>query len=159
MTKEEIKELFLRHYAGMYRVARTILYDEQESKDVVSDIFERLLRGQITLSPETTERYLLTSVRNQCIKRLNHNEVKRQFAYSYDPDMEDSDDDNRLNEVVEFAKHNLTLQELRIFNLRFTEGYSYEEIAAMEGISKVAVWKHLSRLLNIIRNNFNSSGK
>ncbi len=159
MTKEEIKELFIRHYAGMYRVARTILYDEQESKDVVSDIFERLLRGQITLSPETTERYLLTSVRNQCIKRLNHNEVKRQFAYSYDPDMEDSDDDNRLNEVVEFAKHNLTLQELRIFNLRFTEGYSYEEIAAMEGISKVAVWKHLSRLLNIIRNNFNSSGK
>ncbi len=159
MSKEEIKELFLRHYAGMYRVARTILYDEQESKDVVSDIFERLLRGQITISPETTERYLLTSVRNQCIKRLNHNEVKRQFADSYDPDMEDSDDDNRLNEVVEFAKHNLTLQELRIFNLRFTEGYSYEEIAAMEGISKVAVWKHLSRLLNIIRNNFNSSGK
>lgn len=159
MTKEEIKELFIRHYAGMYRVARTILYDEQESKDVVSDIFERLLRGQITLSPETTERYLLTSVRNQCIKRLNHNEVKRQFAYSYDPYIEDSDDDNRLNEVVEFAKHNLTLQELRIFNLRFTEGYSYEEIAAMEGISKVAVWKHLSRLLNIIRNNFNSSGK
>lgn len=159
MSKEEIKELFLRHYAGMYRVARTILYDEQESKDVVSDIFERLLRGQITISPETTERYLLTSVRNQCIKRLNHNEVKRQFADSYDPDMEDSDDDNRLNEVVEFAKRNLTLQELRIFNLRFTEGYSYEEIAAMEGISKVAVWKHLSRLLNIIRNNFNSSGK
>lgn len=159
MTKEEIKELFLRHYAGMYRVARTILYDEQESKDVVSDIFERLLGGQITLSPETTERYLLTSVRNQCIKRLNHNEVKRQFAYSYDPDMEDCDDDNRLNEVVEFAKRNLTLQDLRIFNLRFTEGYSYEEIAAMEGISKVAVWKHLSRLLNIIRNNFNSSRK
>lgn len=159
MTKEEIKELFLRHYAGMYRVARTILYDEQESKDVVSDIFERLLRAQITLSPETTERYLLTSVRNQCIKRLNHNEVKRQFADSYDPDMADCDDDNRLNEVVEFAKRSLTAQEFRIFNLRFTEGYSYEEIAAMEGISKVAVWKHLSRLLNIIRNNFNSSGK
>ena len=159
MTKEEIKELFLRHYAGMYRVARTILYDEQESKDVVSDIFERLLRAQITLSPETTERYLLTSVRNQCIKRLNHNEVKRQFADSYNPDMADSYDDNRLNEVVEFAKRSLTAQEFRIFNLRFTEGYSYEEIAVMEWISKVAVWKHLSRLLNIIRNNFNSSGK
>lgn len=159
MANEEVKKLFIEYYAKMYRVARSILYDEQESKDVVSDIFERLLRGQITISPETTERYLLTSVRNQCIKRLNHNEVKRQFADSYDPDMEDSDDDNRLNEVVEFAKRNLTLQELRIFNLRFTEGYSYEEIAAMEGISKVAVWKHLSRLLNIIRNNFNSSGK
>lgn len=159
MTKEEIKQLFIGHYAKMYRVARTILYDEHESKDVVSDIFERLLRGQIVLSPDTAERYLLTSVRNQCIKRLNHNEVKRQFADSYDPDLEDSDEDNRLNEVVEFAKRNLTEQDLRIFHLRFTDGYSYEEIADMEKISKVAVWKHLSHLLNIIRNNFNSSGK
>ena len=159
MTKEEIKQLFISHYAKMYRVARTILYDEHESKDVVSDIFERLLRGQIVLSPDTAERYLLTSVRNQCIKRLNHNEVKRQFADSYDPDPEDSDEDNRLNEVVEFAKRTLTEQDLRIFHLRFTDGYSYEEIADMEKIRKVAVWKHLSHLLNIIRNNFNSSGK
>ena len=55
MTNEEVKELFLRHYAKMYRVAQTFFCDEQESKDVISDIFERLLRGQITLQPETEE--------------------------------------------------------------------------------------------------------
>lgn len=159
MTKEEIKELFIQHYAKMYRVARTILYDEQESKDVVSDIFERLLDGRIILMPDTAERYLLTSVRNQCIKRMCHNEVKRQFTESFTPEREYGDEDERLNEVVEFAKRNLTHQELRIFYLRFTDGCSYEEIAAKEGISKVAVWKHLSHMLNIIRKNFNSSGK
>ena len=30
----------MQHYAKMYRVARSILYDEQESKDVISDIFD-----------------------------------------------------------------------------------------------------------------------
>ena len=88
MTKEEIKVLFIQHYAKMYRVARTILYDEQESKDVVSDIFERLLDGRIMLMPDTAERYLLTSVRNQCIKRMCHSEVKRQFAEDFTPETE-----------------------------------------------------------------------
>lgn len=48
----------------------------------------------------------------------------------------------------------MTAQEQRIFNLRFSYGYSYEEIAAQEGISRVAVWKHLSHVLNLIRNHF-----
>lgn len=161
MANEEVKKLFIKYYAKMYRVARSILYDEQESKDVVSDIFERLLHGHTMLLPETAERYLLTSVRNQCIKRLNHNDIKRKFAdnsTTYE-DSDNDDEDNRINEIVEFATNNLTEQQLRIFNLRFTEGCSYEEISSAEGISKVTVWKHLSHLLNIIRNNFNSSRK
>ena len=38
--KKTCWKVFKQHYAKMLRVARTILYDEQESKDVVSDIFE-----------------------------------------------------------------------------------------------------------------------
>ena len=72
MERIEIQRLFKQHYAKMYRMARTILYDEQESEDVVSDIFEDLLHGQTILKPETEERYLLTSVRNRCLKRLRH---------------------------------------------------------------------------------------
>ena len=77
MEKDMIQQLFKQHYAKMYRVARTILYDEQESEDVVSDIFEHLLHGQIVLMPDTAERYLLTSVRKQCLKRLRHEGVKQ----------------------------------------------------------------------------------
>lgn len=46
MERTEIQRVFMQHYAKMYRVARSILYDEQESEDVVSDIFESLLHGQ-----------------------------------------------------------------------------------------------------------------
>ena len=49
--EKDIQRLFKQHYAKTLRVARTILYDEQESKDVVSDIFEGLLRGQTVLTP------------------------------------------------------------------------------------------------------------
>lgn len=157
MKNEEIKRLFQQHYSKMYRVARTILLDEHESKDVVSDVFERLLSGNTVLLPATEERYLLTSVRNQCIKRLHHEEVKRLAAESYSKEQDDTEDDERLGEVIDFARQSLSVQEQRIFDLRFNQGCSYEEIAIAEGISKVAVWKHLSHLITIIKEHFNSS--
>ena len=154
MEKTEIRRLFIQHYAKMLRVARTILYDEQESEDVVSDIFEHLLHGQTVLMADTEERYLLTSVRNQCFKRLRH--VSSALPGGGHAELTDDSeaDDERLTDIDEFVANHLSIQEQRIFRLRFTDGYSYEEIAAGEGISRVAVWKHLSHALNLIRNHF-----
>ena len=44
MTRKEIESLFKTHYTQMYHLALTLLFDEAESKDVVSDErFARLL--------------------------------------------------------------------------------------------------------------------
>ena len=156
MEKMYIQQLFRQHYVKMMRVARSILYDEEESKDVVSDIFANLLQGNHVLSAETEERYLLASVRNQCLKRLRHEEVKQRMrtnASSLQTAYTENDDD-RLLEIDEFVARYLTEQERRIFQLRFCNGLTYEEIAAEEGISRVAVWKHLSHALNQVKNHF-----
>lgn len=153
MERETVQQLFRQHYAKMQRVARTLLYDVQESEDVVSDIFEQLLHGRITLIPGAEERYLLTSVRNRCLKRLRHIGIIRSAAAGLCDD--GSAEDERLTDIVEFVVARLSLQEQRIFRLRFTEGYTYEEIALAEGISKVAVWKHLSHTINAIKKQFN----
>ncbi|MBQ9666124.1 MAG: sigma-70 family RNA polymerase sigma factor [Bacteroidaceae bacterium] len=156
MEKMDIQRLFRQHYAKMLRVARTLLFDEQESKDVVSDIFVGLLRGQTMLLEGTEEGYLLTSVRNQCLKRLRHEETKRRMeawaaAEAMPPTLYE---DERLTDIEEWVATRLSAQEQRIFRLRFIVGCSYEEIAASEGISRVAVWKHLSHALTLIRNHF-----
>ena len=155
MEKERIQRLFKQHYAKMQRVARTILFDEQESEDVVCDIFEHLLHGQTILMPETEERYLLTSVRNLCFKRLRHVSSSLEDSSLVEPIDDSADVDERLTDINEFVTCRLTEQEQRIFHLRFTDGCSYEEIAAAEGISRVAVWKHLSHALTLVRNHFN----
>lgn len=156
MEKMHIQQLFRQNYGKMMRVARSILFDEEECKDVVSDIFANLLHGNNVLSAQTEEYYLMTSVRNQCLKRLRHEEVKRRMAANA-TSLQTSDDesgDERLSEIDEFVERHLTEQERRIFQLRFSKGFSYKEIAAEEGISRVAVWKHLSHALNQIRNHF-----
>lgn len=44
MKKAELERLFREYYPEMYQRALTILYDRQESDDVVCGIFEVLLR-------------------------------------------------------------------------------------------------------------------
>ena len=159
MERQEVGRLFQQHYAKMYRVARTILYDEQESKDAVSSVFETLLHGRIALMPETEEQYLLKGVRNQCLKHLQHEIVKQRMMnrQSAEQSADSFYEDECLTDIVEFAVSRLSAQEQRIFNLRFSDGYSYEEIAKCENISKVAVWKHLSHILGVIKNHFNKA--
>ena len=159
MERMDIQRLFKQHYGKMLRVARTILYDEQESKDVVSDIFEGLLRGRTVLMPDTEERYLLTSVRNQCLKRIRHQDTRLRMETATTGQTSDAEhEDERIADIAEFVVSHLTGQEQHIFHLRFSEGYSYDEIASAEGISRVAVWKHLSHALKEIRNRFNPKG-
>ena len=151
----------MQHYAKMQRVARSLLYDAQESEDVVSDIFESLLCGQTMLVPGTEERYLMTSVRNRCLKRLRHEAVVRDYGQQTTDngqrttDCSQETEDERLDDIVEFVTSHLSEREQRIFTLRFMEGCSYEDIATAEGISKVAVWKHLSHVITEIKKRFN----
>ena len=154
MEREAVKRLFMQHYAQMQRVARTLLYDVQESEDVCQDIFESLLRGETVLVPGTEERYLMTSVRNRCLKRLRHESVLQDYRQRTTDNSQESEDD-RMSDIVEFVTSRLPEREQRIFNLRFTEGCSYEEIAAAEGISKVAVWKRLSHAITEVLKHFN----
>ena len=160
----------MQHYVKMQRVARTLLYDEKESEDVCSDVFESLLRADMLLEPETEEHYLMTSVRNRCLKRLRHVAIEHSsltvdhFAASNSIANNGGDSmlnaqwsmDDRLSDIEEFVVSHLSEREQRIFGLRFSEGYSYEEIAVAEGISKVAVWKHLSHAITEVKKHFNT---
>lgn len=145
----------MQHYVKMQRVARTLLYDEKESEDVCSDVFESLLRADMLLEPETEERYLMTSVRNRCLKRLRHGKLTKALPQRGSGEGADIEDD-RLSDIEEFVVSHLSEREQRIFGLRFSEGYSYEEIAVAEGISKVAVWKHLSHAITEVKKHFNT---
>lgn len=155
MEQEAVKRLFMQHYVKMQRVARTLLYDEKESEDVCSDVFESLLRADMLLEPGTEERYLMTSVRNRCLKRLRHEKLTKALPQRGSGEGADIEDD-RLSDIEEFVVSHLSEREQRIFGLRFSEGYSYEEIAVAEGISKVAVWKHLSHAITEVKKHFNT---
>ena len=102
MKKEDIERLFRQHYAQMTRLARTLLYDDEEARDVVSEVFATLIKADI--APMEIERYLLTSVRNRCLNLIEHKSVRAKFEQVYTLEMrlesEPTDDDDRLRRVI-----------------------------------------------------------
>ena len=156
MKKKEIEILFRRLYGQMIRLAKRMLYDDEESRDVVSEVFATLIRADIL--PQNIEGYLMTSVRNRCVNLLEHKDVRAKFEQAYALEMKcegPEDDDNfaeqRLQQIMSYAKQHLTGQTLLVFRMRHIDGMKYQEIADQLGISRVMVYKHLAKAMTTIR--------
>ena len=72
----DIERLFRAHYQEMYHLARCILMDDAESKDVVSEVFEQLLERPVVLVPKSETGYLMQAVRNRCRNVIAHKSMK-----------------------------------------------------------------------------------
>lgn len=157
MTKEEFENIYRQHYANMYRLARTMLYDADESKDVVSDIFARLLREKYHPQQHQLEGYLMTAVRNRCRDVLSHKSMRERVEKLFLQESQQSNvistntDDDRLERLVQFVESELPPLSQQIFQLRFLRELSYEEVAQATGVSKVTVYNHLAQSLQRIR--------
>lgn len=157
MTKEKFENIYRQHYAKMYRLARTMLYDADESKDVVSDIFARLLREKYHPQQHQLEGYLMTAVRNRCCDVLSHKSMRERVEKLFLQESQQSNvistntDDDRLERLVQFVESELPPLSQQIFQLRFLRELSYEEVAQATGVSKVTVYNHLAQSLQRIR--------
>ena len=143
----------------MYRLARTMLYDVDESKDVVSDIFARLLRDCDGPQKDKMEGYLMTAVRNCCRDVLCHKSMQERveklfLQESMQCQIVSMNDDDRLERLMQFIESELPPLSQQIFQLRFLSEMSYEEVAQATGVSKVTVYNHLSQSLQRIKEYF-----
>ena len=159
MTKKEFENIYRQHYAKMYCLAKTMLYDADESKDVVSEIFARLLRDGDRPQKDRMEGYLMTAVRNRCRDVLSHKSIRERVERLF---LQESmqghiiamNDDDRLERLMQFIEAELPPLSQQIFRLRFLREMSYEEVAQAAGVSKVTVYNHLSQSVQRIKEHF-----
>ena len=160
MDKQTIAKLFRQHYAQMLSLARCLLYDEEESRDVVSEVFASLLKPTMLLPArlategdacpcKNVEGYLMTSVRNRCLDLLEHKDVQARFEQAYMQTLDDQttpeEDEELLNDLMSFMQRELKSETLQVFKMRHIDGLKYQEIADRMGISRVMVYKHLAQ--------------
>ena len=104
----------------------------------------------------------MASVRNRCLNLLEHKDVRAKFEHAYTQEMKQNvttDDDafsyssveQRYQQMMIFAKRNLSEQTLLVFRMRHIDGMKYQEIADQLGISRVMVYKHLAKAMNTIK--------
>ena len=159
MTRKEFENIYRQHYAKMYRLARTMIYDADESKDVVSDIFARLLHDGNRPQKDKMEGYLMTAVHNRCRDVLSHKSMRERVERLFLQESMQShivtmNDDDRLERLMQFIEAELPPLSQQIFRLRFLGEMSYEEVAQTTGVSKVTVYNHLVQSLQRIKKYF-----
>lgn len=158
-SDEEFDECFRSSYPLLYRHAYFLLHDEEDSRDVVSEVFVNLIEkkkecGNVDIG------YLMAMVHNKAIDLLRHrkveDEARRQMLYDYRTFIaSNKDKDMRLKEINQFVESELTPQTQRILRLCYAEKKSYKEVAAELDISIQAVNKHISQALRKLRERFN----
>ena len=137
-----------------------ILRDENVSKDIVHDVFETLLFSGKT---DVAEAYLLTAVRNRCLKHIRNLSVKDRFKEIYSIDEEEIlseewPDEETISLIQRTVAKDLTESCRKVVNMRFAESKSYQEIADALGISTVAVYKHLRHGIDVLRKKLSKDG-
>ena len=165
MTRKDVESLFKTHYAQMYHLALTLLFDEAESKDVVSEVFASLLNDSAIVRTDDARAFLLTSVRHRCLNVLQHKQVQERFARLLTEDADTLMKDNtveeqmQMEELMRYVQDNLSPLEQNIFQMRYLREMTCQEVAEALNVSRQTVHTHLKQTVKIIRKYFNSNSK
>ena len=155
--EKDIEQLFRQHYAKMYNLARCILSDDDESKDVVSEVFAQILADDVVLLSESEQGYLMRSVRNRCLNLIAHKSVKERVTKLLLDDADvilSEETDERLDQLMLFIEYLEPPIRQLIFRLSFLQEKTYQEVADEVGVSKVTVFNHLSKAMDWIKEQF-----
>ena len=163
--RSQIESLFKTHYTQMYHLALTLLFDEAESKDVVSEVFASLLSGSTIVKADNAKAFLLASVRHRCLNVLQHKQVLERFARllteGADTPVSDTlvEEQMRMEELMRYVRDNLSPMEQNVFRLRYLREMSCQEVAEALNVSRQTVHAHLKQTVEKIRKYFNSNSK
>jgi len=159
IDKQTFEQIFRHHYDGMFRLARRMLGDDAESKDVVSDVFASLLgKDETELKTDTLQGFLLTSVRNRCVNLLVHKQKEQAAIVNLTDNEDDGIGQEKLNALRDYIDTRLPELSQHILRLRFQQGLKYREIADALQVSEVTVYNHLSQSLKQMKEHFKAKG-
>lgn len=133
-NEQRMERLFHDHYEQMYRFAFALLHDNEEARDVVSDVFSRLWDKQLV--PDRA--YLMRSVKNACInliaRKKRDERLKRLLPLSEEKltEEEPSRLEERWQAAVDCIDHDQTDQAASVIRLCYREGMSYSDYEVKE---------------------------
>jgi len=145
MTVEEYNKCVDFYSDNVYRFILKNIKDSDEAKDIVQDSFEKLWIRSSEVSYEKVKSYLFTVAYHTMIdnirksKRITSVDNIESISNTY------IDDYNNISEVLNELIKKLPDIQRSVILLRDYEGYSYEEISEITGLSETQVKVYIYR--------------
>lgn len=154
---DEFDELFRSSYQSLYHHAYSLVHDAEDSRDIVSEVFVRILKTKDR--DKTNVGYLMAMVHNKALDVLRNrkveDEARQMMLHDYQTFMQpDWHKEERLKEILHFVETELTPQTQRILQMCYRDKKSYKQVAEELNISIQAVNKHISQALRKLREKF-----
>lgn len=158
-NEHAFKVLYTRYWAVLYRHALRMTGSEEESKDILQDLFAELWDHAAGLDIQRTlSGYLYTSVRNKVLNSMEKQRIRSLYKhYSLGLEYpganltEETLRYKELQELIEGEVAKLPLRMQQVFLLSRQQHRSYKEIATELKLSENTVRKQISNALKVLR--------
>jgi RNA polymerase sigma-70 factor (family 1) len=158
-------EIYDRYWKVMYLHVFRMVRDEEESKDIIQELFSTFWQKKEIIQSTNIGGYLYVAARNKVLNLVQQNKVRSDYLISlgkFSHEMSnvtlEQIDEKDLAQSLEREIAKLPDKMRIIFELSRKENLSHKEIALKLGLSDKTVKKQVSNALKLIRNNLGVTG-
>ncbi len=145
----------------LYRVAITLLQDDDEAKDAVQDTYLKLFSmNTASMKLQNPEAFAMKMLKNLCIDRLRLKKKRNMTDISTQRELTDNITPfqrvsfENLKDLMVRLFDTLPEQQRMVIHLRDIEHYSFEEIQEVTGLTVNNIRVMLSRARQSVRSNY-----
>lgn len=156
MTRREYNTCVDLHADGVYRFILKNLGNEEESKDIVQEVFVKLWEKAETVNFEKAKSYIFSAAYRTMLDHIKKHKPLSTEVTSY---IEPSHRGEQYSDVQEILAQLLVLlpeKQRTAITLRDYEGYSYSEIAEIMAINEAQVKVNIFRARKFLKNKIQS---
>jgi RNA polymerase sigma-70 factor (ECF subfamily) len=152
MTVDQYNECVDKFADNVYRFILKSIRNEEKAKDIVQDSYEKLWLKIETVTFDKVKSYLFTTAYHTMIDMIRHEKPTTDFETINQEEFIHNDQFNDLNEILHNAIKRLPEIQRSVLLLRDYEGYSYEEIGTITGLSESQVKVYIFRARSFLKN-------
>jgi RNA polymerase sigma factor (sigma-70 family) len=148
MTTTEFNKCVDEHADRLYRFILKNLKDEEESRDIVQDAYEKMWRNIEKIEENKSKSYLFTTAYHTMIDKIRKKKYVSDYTEVNEESLFHTDQYSDIKQILNNALNLLPDIQKAVILLRDYEGYSYEEIGNIAGLneSQVKVYIYRARL-------------
>lgn len=152
MTVKEYNTAVKSYGDPVFRFILRSIKDRERANDIVQDTFEKLWMLVTEIEFATVKSWLFATAYNRMIDIIRKDSRLVMVEYYDDSSLMEDESSGDLNEVLHKALEKLPAQQRAVILLRDYEGYSYQEISSITGLSESQVKVYIYRGRVTLRN-------